>query len=123
MHDARKVQPVAQASRGRPQQQPHADRGQALGLVVMSIALIGMLAVGIASVSTRLTQRGQAQNAADAAALAGVTGGPTAASTAAGRNGATLLSFTDVQGGQGVVVTVEVAVGDEHAIARASTEP
>jgi len=34
-----------------------------------------------------------------------------------------LVSFVDVQGGQGVVVTVEVAVGDEHAIARASSEP
>jgi len=123
MHDARKVQAVHHVSRGRPQSQPRADRGQALGLVVMSIALIGMVAVGIASVSTRLTQRSQAQNAADAAALAGVTGGSTAASTAAGRNGATLLSFADVQGGQGVVVTVEVAVGDEHAIARASSEP
>ena len=99
------------------------DRGQALGLVVMSIALIGMFAVGIASVSTRLVKRSQAQNAADAAALAGVTGGAAAASTVAGRNGAMLVGFTDVQGGQGVVVTVEVIVGDEHAIARASSQP
>ena len=101
----------------------HADRGQALGLVVMSIALIGMVVVGLASMASRLTQRSQAQNAADAAALAGVTGGSPAASTAAGRNGATLVSFSDVQGGQGVVVTVEVVIGDEHAIARASSEP
>jgi hypothetical protein len=99
------------------------DRGQAVGLVVMSIALIGMFAVGIASMATRLTERSRAQNAADAAALAGVTGGSAAASTAAGRNGARLVSFVDVQGGQGVVVTVEVVVGDEHAIARASSEP
>jgi len=109
-----------QAGAVQPQR---SDRGQALGLVVMSIALIGMFAVGIASVATRLTQRSKAQNAADAAALAGVMGGSTAASTVAGRNGATLVSFADVQGGQGVVVTVEVVVGDEHAIARASSEP
>ena len=99
------------------------DRGQALGLVVMSIALIGMFVVGIASVASRLTQRSWAQNAADDPPLTPASAAASAASAAAGRNGATLVSFSDVPGGQGVDVTVEVAVGDEHAIARASSEP
>jgi hypothetical protein len=116
-HQDQPVRPDRAAGRRRR------DRGQAVGLVVMSIGLIGIVAVGIASLAIRLAQRSQAQNAADAAALAGVMGGAGAASTVAGRNGATLISFTDVQRGQGVVVTVEVVLGDERAIARASSEP
>jgi Tfp pilus assembly protein PilX len=99
------------------------DRGQALGLVLMSVALIAMVAVGITSIATRLTDRSRAQNAADAAALAGVSGGAAEASIVATRNGAVLVSFDDVTTELGVIVTVEVMVGDERAIARASSEP
>ena len=108
----RAVQPT------RPQ-----DRGQALGLVMISIALIGMVTIGIASLATRLTQLSEAQNAADAAALAGVMGGPTAASAVAARNGGALVSFEDVPSELGIVVTVEVMLGDQRAVARASSDP
>lgn len=99
------------------------DAGQATGLILISIALIVTIAMAISAVATRLTQRSRAQNAADAAALAGVEGGRGSASMVAGRNGAALVSFENHRGRSGVVVTVEVSVGGEHAIARASTEP
>ncbi|MCU1366044.1 MAG: hypothetical protein JWN39_1683 [Ilumatobacteraceae bacterium] len=99
------------------------DAGQAIGLVLISIALIGGAAVGIVRVSRHVTQRALAQTAADAAALAGVAGGELAASAAAGRNGAALQGFERGTEGDGFVVTVDVSVGDEHAVARASSGP
>lgn len=99
------------------------DRGQAIGLVLISIVLIAAAAMGMVAVSRHVTERGAAQTAADAAALAGVDGGSGASAEAARRNGARLISFERGGDDQGFVVTVEVAVGDEHALARASSEP
>jgi hypothetical protein len=81
------------------------------------------VAVGIVRVSQHVTQRALAQTAADAAALAGVDGGASAAHAAAGRNGASLQGFERSAAGDGFVVTVDVAIGDEHAVARASSGP
>lgn len=99
------------------------DIGQAIGLVLISIALIGAVAVGVVRLSRHVTRRALAQTAADAAALAGVDGGERAAEAAAGRNGASLQGFERNAASDGFMVTVDVAVGDEHAVARASSGP
>jgi hypothetical protein len=100
-----------------------ADAGQAVGLVVIAIGMIGTLGLGLTAVATRMTDRSRAQTAADSAALAGVTGGAAAASTLAARNGGALVSFVERQVVGGVEVTVQVTVGDERAQARASDAP
>jgi hypothetical protein len=112
-------------ARARPSPRPPSsrDRAQATALILMSIVLIATIALAISAVATRLTQRSRAQNAADAAALAGVDAGRGSASMVAGRNGAALISFESHRGSSGVIVTVEVAVGGEHAMARASSAP
>lgn len=99
------------------------DTGQALGLVLMAIALVAIAAIAMVSVGVRMTDRARAQNAADAAALAGVAGDRTASAAIAARNGGVLVSFDRRAGEQGFSVTVEVDVGDERAIAAASSEP
>ncbi len=99
------------------------DGGQATGLILMSIALIATVAIAVSGVATRMAQRSRAQNAADAAALAGVDGGRGSAEEVAARNGAALISFEHHRDTNGVIVTVVVTLGGEQAIARASTEP
>lgn len=99
------------------------DRGQALGLVLMAVAMLAVVAVALGNAGARLVARSRAQNAADAAALAGVESGAAAAGTIAERNGGAVVSFVSTPGPAGTTVTVEVVVGGEHAIAAASTEP
>ena len=99
------------------------DAGQAIGLVLISIAFIASAAVAMISVGKHIAKRGSAQTAADAAALAGVDGGQPAAADIASRNGAVLVSFTRRIGSDGYVVTVAVSIGDEQAVAQASSEP
>ncbi|MCU1394230.1 MAG: hypothetical protein JWM34_2658 [Ilumatobacteraceae bacterium] len=99
------------------------DRGQAIGLVLISIVLVALVAGAMVRVSRHVTDRGRAQTAADAAALAGVNGGSAAAANAAARNGAVLIEFDRRAVADGFAVDVEVAIGDEHAVARASSGP
>jgi Flp pilus assembly protein TadG len=99
------------------------DRGQALGLVLIAVGMVAVIAVALAHVGTRLVARSRAQNAADAAALAGVEGGAVAAAAMADHNGGALVSFVEHGGPDGSTVTVEVTVGGERAVAAASTEP
>lgn len=99
------------------------DAGQAIGLVLISIALIVTVLFAVTAIATRITQRSVAQSAADAAALAGVVGGRTDAETVARRNGALLVAFDIDRVDQDVTVTVRVQVGDESALAVASTAP
>jgi len=63
--------------------------------------------------------RQRAQNAADAAALAGVTGGPAAGERLARANGGVIVSWSQ----DGTAVTVTVRVGERTASARATGEP
>ncbi len=91
------------------------ERGQAtplvaLALVAMMIGVAVVLAVGAAA-----SERGRAQTAADAAALAGAAEGESAARQLAAANGASLERFTL----SGDVVEVEVRIGDSNAVARA----
>lgn len=83
------------------------------------LVLCGLVAIGTAELGVAMVQRQRAQLAADAAALAGVEGGPAAASRLAGANGGQLRSFRRA----GDVVVVEVTVGDARALARASDGP
>jgi hypothetical protein len=66
-------------------------------------------------------QRARAQTAADAAALASLDGGSTAASTFAIRHGATVVSWS--RGPEPHQVTVVVRLGNATALARATNAP
>ena len=107
------------------------DSGQALGLVLIAVGMVAVIAVALSHLGARLVERSRAQNAADAAALAGVDGGPAAAAAMAARNGGALVSFVERAVPDGstvtvevvVVVEVEVMVGGERAVAAASSAP
>jgi hypothetical protein len=95
------------------------DRGQAvmLLLAVVVIAVLSVVAVGL--FGQRIVDRGRAQTAADAAALAATTGGRAAATRLATRNGAILVGYTET----GDAVTVVVDVDGQRATARATDGP
>jgi hypothetical protein len=93
-----------------------ADRGQAVFVLLGVVAVAAVLLVGLASFGARLVRAERAQLAADAAALAGVSGGRDRAAALAARNGATLVEYVD----DGSSVTVTVAVGAERARAWAT---
>ncbi len=96
------------------------DRGSMLVLVVMvgsAITVATMLVV--LPVLGELHDRQQARSAADAAALAGVTGGQSAAISLASANDATLVTWSR----SGRTVTVRVRVGYQEATARATDGP
>lgn len=96
------------------------DRGAALILTVLvAMAVIGSATAAAVPVLQTLIERQHARSAADAAALAGVTGGQAAAASVAASNGATLVSWS-VDGHR---VTVTVRVGDQAVTARATDEP
>lgn len=95
------------------------DRGQAVVLLLAAVAMAALSVVATAAFSRRLVDRGRAQTAADAAALAGLRGGRAGAAELAGRNGADLVGFEQ----HGDLVTVVVAVGGERARARATDGP
>jgi hypothetical protein len=90
-------------------------------LLVMLVGLAITSAVNAAMVPllSELGDRQRAHSAADAAALAGVTGGEAAASDLAIANGARLVAWARV----GRTVTVHVRVGEQVVAARATDEP
>jgi len=96
------------------------DRGQvglALALLVAGAATVMMLLT--ASLGRTVIDRTKARTAADAAALAGVSGGRAAAERVAGENGGTLEALT----GLGPVVEARVRVGTARATSRAAPRP
>jgi hypothetical protein len=96
------------------------DRGSMLVLVVfVGVAVCATVLMAIVPVLDDLVDRQRAVTAADAAALAGVTGGLAASASLASANGATLVSWSR----DGRQVTVRVGVGDQFAVARATDEP
>lgn len=95
------------------------DRGQAVALLVAVVAMAALSVVAVGMFGERLVDRGRAQTAADAAALAGTVGGRSAAHRLAGDNGADLVSYAEI----GDVVTVVVDVDGERATARATDGP
>lgn len=80
----------------------------------MSFAVISVLVTGLSLMATRLVRESRAQIAADAAALAGVIGGESAAYRLASMNGAILCEFTNES-----VVAVRVCIGSTTARAYA----
>lgn len=91
------------------------ERGQALPLVLVIMAVAVGASLLLGQLGRRAVQGAQAQTAADAAALAGAAEGPGAAAELARRNGST---GSDVRGTVGDV-TVTVRVGEAGAIAHA----
>ena len=85
--------------------------------LVMSFALVSVMLTAISSISIRLVDESRAQIAADAAALAGVIGGESAASRLAVLNGAVLCEFTGDS-----IVSVRACVGSTSARAYAREE-
>jgi len=73
-------------------------------LTVVVLAALSVVAVG--AFAERIATRGQAQTAADAAALAATTGGRAAAQRLASANRATVVSL--VVAGHDVIVVVDV---------------
>lgn len=96
------------------------DRGSMLVLVVfVGLAITAAVLLSLMPLLVDLTDREQARSAADAAALAGVTGGRPAASALASANGAELLEWST----SGRDVTVTVRVGHQVVSARATDAP
>jgi len=95
------------------------DCGQAVILMIAVLAVVGTLAVAVVTTGRALWLRQRAHIAADAAALAGITGGRPAAERLSALNGGALVSF--VEDGDDVVVVVDV--GGHRATARASDGP
>ena len=95
------------------------DRGQVVLLLLAAVAMAALGVAAIASFSIRIVDRGRAQIAADAAALAALRGGRAAASALAGRNGGHLVGFDQ----DGDLVTVVVDVDGERARASATDGP
>jgi Flp pilus assembly protein TadG len=98
---------------------PGSDRGQAVMLMAVVVVLAALVAVGVARAGAVVIDRQRAQTAADAAALAGASGGPVAAQQLAASNGAVLVSYDQ----QGFEVTVVVRFGQVRARAAASDGP
>jgi Tfp pilus assembly protein PilX len=95
------------------------DRGQAVIVMMAVLAIVATLAFAVVGAGRELWLRQRAGVAADAAALAGTTGGRPAAERLALLNGAALVSFEET----GHEVTVVVDVGGRRATARASDGP
>ncbi len=95
------------------------DRGQAVVLLLMVVVMAALAVVGTGQFSVRVIDRGRAQTAADAAALAAIDGGRTEAGRLAADNGARLVSYVENDG----AITVVVDVGGQRATARATDGP
>jgi hypothetical protein len=98
----------------------HRDAGSMLVLTALiGVALIAAITLALVPVLTGLIDRQQASSAADAAALAGVAGGRSAAAMLASTNGGALVGWSK----EGSEVTVRVRVGDQVVTARATDGP
>jgi hypothetical protein len=95
------------------------DRGQAVVLLLAVVVMAALGVVGVGQFSARIVDRGRAQIAADAAALAATAGGRGAAVRLASANGALLISYSE----DADAVTVVVEVDGERAAARATDGP
>lgn len=100
-------------------QDPKRDHGQAVILLLAVVMMAALAVVAVGAFSGRIIDRGRAQTAADAAALAATSGGRPAAVRLAAANGGTVIGYTEA----GDAVTVVVEVEGERATARASDGP
>jgi predicted RND superfamily exporter protein len=88
-------------------------------VLLVGVALTAAVTLALLPVLTALIDHARAESAADAAALAGVTGGEAASSAIAAANEATVVAWSR----SGYDVTVTVRVGGQQATARATDEP
>jgi len=88
-------------------------------LLLAVVVLAALAVVGTGIFGRRLVDRGQAQTAADAAALAATGGGRAAAARLAAANGGQLVGYS----ASGDTVVVVVVVHGEQATARATDGP
>jgi hypothetical protein len=97
------------------------DRGAGSVLAVWAVVVAAVAIVVVAQVVVAAARQAAAQHAADAAALAGVSGGTDAARAVAAANAAELVDFSATAGRSGgaVRVTVTVRRGDRTATATA----
>ena len=95
------------------------ERGQAMPLLLVVVVMAALAVVAVGQFGQRLVDRGRAQIAADAAALAATSGGRPAAARLAAGNGAVLTSYIEAGG----AVTVVVQVDGQRATARATDGP
>lgn len=95
------------------------DRGQAVVLLLAVVVMAAVSVIALGEFGARVVDRGRAQTAADAAALAATRGGRPAAERLATSNGGRLISFSE--SADAVVVVVEVA--GERASAQATDGP
>ena len=95
------------------------DRGQAVVLLLAVVAVASVSVAAVGSFGVRLIDRGRAQTAADAAALAATSSGRSAAQRLAAGNGARLVQYNQV----GDTFIVVVDVDGERATATATNGP
>ena len=88
-------------------------------VMLVGVALTAAVTLALMPVLVSVVDRARAQNAADAAALAGVARGEAAAGAIAAANDATLVAWSR----SGYEVTVTVRVGERQATARATNAP
>lgn len=91
------------------------SRGQATPLWAIVLVLAALLLVPVALLARATIERAEAQNAADAVALAGALEDEDAARAIARQNGARVASYFQ----DGATVEVTVVVGGRRASARA----
>jgi hypothetical protein len=98
------------------------EAGQSAVLVLtIAAVLLVVFVTAVASLGGAALDRTRAQTAADAAALASLDGGISAASSLAARHGATVVSWSRGPGPDEVTVTVRF--GRSSATARATDAP
>jgi len=109
-------------NRGDAHEVRHRDEGQAAVLVVVVAAvLLVAIVLALATMGRTAVDRTRAQTAADAAALASLEGGRSAADSLAQRHEAVVVAW--FRGPGPFEVTVTVRIGDTSATARASNAP
>ncbi len=106
-----------------PKAQPAQQRGSAMPLLLLIVVLAGLGAVGLARMSVVASHRSGAQQAADAAALAGARVDQSEAARLAAANGASLSSYSQRQIGTATEVHVVVDKGGMTAGATAQWDP
>ena len=98
------------------------DSGQAAVVAMMVVAVLFVATSGaLVVLGDTVIDRARAQSVADAAALASLEGGRSAADALAGRAGAELTMWTRGPGPH--AVTVVVRLGHTTATARATDQP
>jgi shikimate kinase len=88
-------------------------------VVLVGLSLTAAITLALVPVLVDLTDHQRARSAADAAALAGVTGGRPAATAMAARNDGVLVGWSR----SGRSVTVTIRVGGQPVTARATDGP